>query len=64
MVFIAPVELVPVLAVQIGGGVDAERTIRSAFRLVFLGELVFRKGFRIVLLCVCHDRSRIQSDEG
>lgn len=42
---------------------DAEGAVRGAFQVVFLGELVFCKGFWVVLLRVCHDRRGIQSDE-
>ena len=43
---------------------DAEGAVRIAFRVVFLGELVFCKGFRVVLLRVCDDGCGIQTDEG
>ena len=42
---------------------DAEGAVWVAFWVVFLGELVFCKGFRVVLLRVCHDRRGIQADE-
>ena len=63
MAFVAPVELMPALIVLVGGGVDAEGAVRIAFRVVFLGELTFCKGFWIVLLRVCHDGCGIQPDE-
>ena len=52
------------LIVLVGGRVDAEGAVRIAFRVVFLGELAFCKGFWIVLLCICHDGCGIQTDEG
>ena len=42
---------------------DAQGAIRVAFRVVFLGELAFCKGFRVVLPGVCHDGRGIQPDE-
>lgn len=45
MTFVAPVELIPALIVLVGGRVDAEGAVRIAFRVVFLGELVFAKDF-------------------
>ena len=42
---------------------DAEGAVWVAFRVVFLGELVFCKGFRVVLLRVCHDGRGIQANE-
>ena len=64
MAFVAPVELIPPLIVLVGGRVDAQGAVRVAFRVVFLGELVLYKGFRVVLLGVCHDGRGIQTDEG
>ena len=64
MVFIAPIKLILTFIVLIGSGVDAEGAVRVAFRVVFLGELVFCKGFGVVLFGVCHDRRGIQSDKG
>ena len=43
---------------------DAQSAVRVAFGVVFLGELAFRKGLRVVLLRVRHDWSRIQANEG
>ncbi len=45
MTFVAPVELIPALIVLVGGRVDAEGAVLIAFWVVFLGELVFCKGF-------------------
>ena len=42
---------------------DAEGTVRVAFGVVFLGELAFCKGLRVVLLGVCHDGRGIQANE-
>jgi len=64
MAFIPPVELIPPLIVLVGGRVDTQGAIRVAFGMVFLGELAFRKGFRVVLLGVCHDGRGIQANEG
>lgn len=64
MAFITPTILKTALIVLFGDRVDAERTIRVAFRMIFPGELVFYKGFWIVLLCVCHDGRGIQPYEG
>ena len=64
MALVPPVELIPALIVLVGGRVDAEGAIRIAFRMVFLGELAFRKGFRVVLLRVRHDGCGIQANEG
>ena len=63
MTFVAPVELIPALIVLVGGRVDAEGAVWVAFRVVFLGELVFCKGFRVVLLGVRHDGRGIQTNE-
>ena len=43
---------------------DAQSAVRVAFGVVFLGELAFRKGLRVVLLRVRHDGCGIQTDEG
>ena len=64
MTFVPPVELIPPLIVLVGGRVDAQGAVRVAFRVVFLGELAFCKGFWVVLLRVCHDGCGIQTDEG
>ena len=63
MAFVSPVELIPPLIVLVGGRVDAEGAVRVAFWVVFLGELVFCKGFWIVLLRVRHDGCGIQTNE-
>ena len=63
MTFVPPVELIPPLIVLVGGRVDAEGAVRVAFWVVFLGELVFCKGFRVVLLRVRHDGCGIQTNE-
>ena len=42
---------------------DAQSAVRVAFRVVFLGELAFRKGLRVVLLRVRHDGCGIQTNE-
>ena len=63
MALVSPVELIPPLIVLVGGRVDAEGTVRVAFGVVFLGELAFRKGLRVVLLRVCHDGCGIQTNE-
>ena len=63
MAFVAPVELVPAFIVLVGGRVDAQSAVRVAFRVLFLGELVLCKGFRIILLRVCHDRRGIQANK-
>ena len=55
MAFVSPVELIPPLNVLVGGSVDAEGAIRVTFRVVFLGNFAFYKGFRVVLLRVRHD---------
>ena len=64
MAFVPPVELIPPLIVLVGGRVDTQSAVRVAFGMVFLGELVLCKGFRIVLLRVCHDGRGIQANEG
>ena len=63
MAFVSPVELIPPLIVLVGGRVDAEGAVRVAFGVVFLGELAFRKGLRVVLLRVRHDGCGIQTNE-
>ena len=63
MTFVAPVELIPALIVLVGGRMDAQSAVRVAFGVVFLGELAFRKGLRIVLLRVRHDGCGIQTNE-
>ena len=55
MTFVAPVELIPPLIVLVGGRMDAQSAVRVTFGVVFLGELAFRKGLRVVLLRVRHD---------
>ena len=47
----------------VGGRVDTEGAVRVAFGVVFLGELAFRKGLRVVLLRVRHDGCGIQTNE-
>ena len=64
MAFVPPVELIPPLIVLVGGRVDTEGAVRATFRVAFLGELVFCKGFRVVLLRVRHDGRGIQANEG
>lgn len=64
MAFVSPVERIPPLIVLVGGRMDAQSAVRVAFRVVFLGELAFRKGLRVVLLRVRHDGRGIQPDEG
>lgn len=63
MAFIAPVERIPPLIVLVGGRVDTQGAVRVAFGMVFLGELAFRKGLRVVLLRVRHDGCGIQTNE-
>ena len=63
MAFVPPVELIPPLIVLVGGRVDAEGAVRVAFWVVFLGELAFCKGLRVVLLRVRHDGCGIQTNE-
>ena len=63
MTFVAPVELISALIVLVGGRVDTQGAVRIAFRVVFLGELAFRKGLRVVLLRVCHDGRGIQANK-
>ena len=63
MAFVSPVELIPPLIVLVGGRVDTQGAVRVAFWVVFLGELVFCKGFRVVLLRVRHDGCGIQTNE-
>ena len=63
MTFVPPVELIPPLIVLVGGRVDAQGAVWVAFRVVFLGELAFCKGFWVVLLRVRHDGSGIQANE-
>ena len=64
MAFIAPVERIPPLIVLVGGRMDAQSAVRVAFGVVFLGELAFRKGLRVVLLRVRHDGCGIHANEG
>ena len=64
MVFIAPIKLILTFIVLIGSGVDAEGAVWVAFWVVFLGELVFCKGFGVVLFSVFRDKRGIQSDKG
>ena len=42
---------------------DAQSAVRVTFGVVFLGELAFRKGLRVVLLRVRHDGCGIQTNE-
>ena len=63
MAFVSPVELIPPLIVLVRGRMDAQSAVRVTFGVVFLGELAFRKGLRVVLLRVCHDGRGIQPDE-
>ena len=63
MAFVSPVELIPPLIVLVGGRMDAQSAVRVTFGVVFLGELAFRKGLRVVLLRVRHDGCGIQTNE-
>ena len=63
MTFVPPVELIPPLIVLVGGRMDAQSAVRVTFGVVFLGELAFRKGLRVVLLRVRHDGCGIQTNE-
>ena len=63
MALVPPVELIPPLIVLVGGRMDAQSAVRVAFGVVFLGELAFRKGLRVVLLRVRHDGCGIQTNE-
>ena len=63
MAFVSPVELIPPIIVLVGGRMDAQGAVRVAFGVVFLGELAFRKGLRVVLLRVRHDGCGIQTNE-
>ena len=63
MAFVSPVELIPPLIVLVGGRMDAQSAVRVAFGVVFLGELAFRKGLRVVLLRVRHDGCGIQTNK-
>lgn len=63
MAFIAPVELIPAFIVLVGGRMDTEGAVRVTFGVVFLGELAFRKGLRVVLPRVRHDGCGIQTNE-
>ena len=63
MAFVSPVELMPPLIVLVGGRMDAQSAVRVAFGVVFLGELAFRKGLRVVLLRVRHDGCGIQTNK-
>ena len=62
MVFVSPVKLISPLIVLIGGGMNARRTVRIGFGMVFWFELIFGKGFWIVLRCVCRNRGLIQAN--
>lgn len=63
MTFVAPVELIPALIVLVGGRVDAEGAVWVAFGVVFLGELAFCKGLRVVLFRVRHDGCGIHANK-
>lgn len=63
MAFITSVELIPPLVVLVGGRMDAQSAVRVAFWVVFLGELVFCKGFRVVLLCICCNGCGVQTNK-
>ena len=63
MALVAPVERIPPLIVLVGGRMDAQSAVQVAFGVVFLGELAFCKGFRVVLLRVRHDGCGIQTNE-
>ena len=63
MAFVSPVELIPPLIVLVRGRMDAQSAVRVTFGVVFLGELAFRKGLRVVLLRVRHDGCGIQTNE-
>lgn len=64
MTFVTPVEFIMPFVVLVGGRVNSQPTIRVAFGLVFLGELLFHKGFRVVLLGISGNGRRIQANEG
>ena len=63
MAFVSPVELIPPLIVLVGGRMDAQSTVRVTFGVVFLGELAFRKGLRVVLLRVRYDGCGVQTNK-
>lgn len=64
VILVAPVELVVLLVVLVGGGVNAQDTVGIVARLVFRVELCFAEGLGIVLRSAGGDRRGIQIDEG
>ncbi len=48
----------------IGRGMNAQSAVRVGFGMVLWLELIFGKGFWIVLFCVCGNGCRVQTDEG
>lgn len=64
MILVAPIKLVILVAVLVGCGVNAQSAVPVRLWLILLAELVFTKGFRIVLSGVGHDRRCVLPDEG
>jgi hypothetical protein len=64
VVLVAPVELVVLLIVLFGGGMNAQGAVGVVARLVLRRELVFDEGFGIVLCGAGDDGRGIQADEG
>ena len=64
MVLISPIKLVIALIVLVGRRMDAQSAVRVGFGVVLRVELVLSKGLWIVLLRVCRDGCRVQTDEG
>ena len=64
VILVAPVELVVLLVVLVGGGVNAQGTVGIVAGLVLRVELRFAEGLGIVLSGAGGDRRGIQTDEG
>lgn len=64
VVLVAPVELVVLLIVLVGGGMNAQGAVGIVAGLVLRRELVFDEGFGIVLRGAGDDGRGIQADEG
>ena len=68
MAFIAPIKFIILFILLVGSRMNAKRTVRITVRItarmIVLVELVWLKGFWIVLCCVCQNRRGIQANKG
>ena len=63
MVLVAPIESIAFLIMLVGGGMNAETAVLVGPRRMFLAELAFSKGFRVVVGRVGGNRRGIEPNE-